>query len=105
MATPFLAAPLAFHLIAASSGGGPNFDVGPSCRAAAPQVAITNRIQGCMEAEQAAREQLVKRWTNFNSADRSSCVGTVMDFEPTYTELLTCLEMASDARKLPKELY
>jgi hypothetical protein len=30
---------------------------------------------------------------------------TMMDFEPTYTELLTCLEMASDARKLPEELY
>jgi hypothetical protein len=46
-----------------------------------------------------------KAWTEFNIADRSSCVRTMMDFEPTYTELLTCLEMASDARKLPEELY
>jgi len=28
-----------------------------------------------------------------------------MEFEPTYTELLTCLEMANDTRKMPEELY
>lgn len=105
MATPFLAVPLAFHLIAASSGGVPTLDVRPSCRAAAAAAQIANRVQACIETEQAAREQLVKTWTKFDVADRSSCVGTIMDFEPTYTELLTCLEMASDARKLPDELY
>ena len=56
-----------------------------------------------MAGEQDAHDQLVKAWTEFNIADRSSCVRTMMDFE--YTELLTCLEMASDARKLPEELY
>ena len=58
-----------------------------------------------MSAEQAAHDQLVKRWTKFNKADRAACVGTMMDFEPTYTELLTCLEMASDASKLPEQLF
>ncbi len=29
----------------------------------------------------------------------------VLDFEPTYTELLTCLEMGSETRKMPEQLY
>jgi hypothetical protein len=66
MANPFLAVPLALHLIA-SGGGVPTLDERPSCHAAA--------------------------------------IAQITDFEPTYTELLTCLEMASDARKLPEELY
>ena len=58
-----------------------------------------------MAAEQDAHDQLCEDWTKFNSADRAICVCTMMDFEPTYTELLTCLEMASDASKLPEQLY
>jgi hypothetical protein len=106
MASPFLAVPLALHLIAASGGGVPILDVSPSCRAAAmAQIAVTDRMQGCMADEQDARDRLVRAWTKFNMSDRATCVRTMMDFEPTYTELLTCLEMASNARKLPEDLY
>jgi hypothetical protein len=102
----FLAVPLAFHLIAASGGGVPTLDVRPSCLAAAEaQITTTDRMQTCTADEQNAHDQLVKAWRKFNAADRATCVGIMMDFEPTYTELLTCLEMASDARKLPEELY
>jgi hypothetical protein len=91
---------------AASGGGVPTLDVRPSCRAAAAaQTTSTDRMQTCMADEQGAHDQLVKAWTKFNIADRAACFRTMMDFEPTYTELLTCLEMASDARKLPEELY
>jgi hypothetical protein len=103
MPNSFLAIPVALHLIAASGGIVPTLDVAPSCRAAA--AAQMNRMQTCMNEEQGARDQLVKEWTKFTVADRSSCVSAMMDFEPTYTELLTCLEMANDARKLPEELY
>ena len=106
MANPFLAVPLALHLIAAASGGVPTLDVRPSCLAAAKaEITTTDRLQTCMADEQSAHDQLVKTWTKFNGADRAACVSTMMDFEPTYTELLTCLEMASDAGKLPEELY
>jgi len=97
MASPFLAIPLSLHLIAAA-GGVPTLDAGPSCRAA-------DIAQACMADEQDAHNQLVKTWTKFNAADRATCVRTMMDFAPTYTELLTCLEMASEARKLPEDLY
>jgi hypothetical protein len=106
MSNPFLAIPLALHLIATSGGGVPTLDVHPSCHAAAAaQITNTDRMQACMEVEQDAHDRLVETWTKFNIADRSSCVRTMMDFEPTYTELLTCLEIANDARSLPAELY
>ena len=106
MANSFLIVPLALHLVAASGGGVPTLDVGPSCRmAAAAQVTRADTMQACMAAEQDARHRLTQTWMKFNIADRSRCVGTMMDFEPTYTELLTCLEMASDVKNLPAELY
>jgi hypothetical protein len=93
-------------LIAGSGGGVPALDVRASCRAAAmAQITIIDRMQGCMADEQEARDKLVKSWPKFNITDRLTCSRTMMDFEPTYTELLTCLEMANDARKLPEQLY
>jgi hypothetical protein len=106
MANPFLAISLALHLTAASGASVPILNVLPSCRAAASaQLTNTDRLQACVGSEGNARDQLVKEWTTFTAADRSNCVRAVMHFEPTYTELLTCLEIANDARKLPKELY
>ena len=105
MANPFLAVPLALHLIAAP-GGVPNLDVRPSCNgAAAAGLVASDTMQSCLSDEQNARDQLVKSWRGFNSADRAECVSTTMNFDPSYVELLTCLEMSRDARNLPEELY
>jgi hypothetical protein len=83
----------------------PTFNVEPSCRqAASGDIGIKQDMSVCLEDENGAREQLVKEWGGFAPADRGLCTrlsrtgGT-----PTYTELLVCLEMARDARKLPKE--
>ena len=55
-----------------------------------------------MNSEHAAREILVKQWNSFLAADRGSCYRLTTTGTPgTYTELLTCLEMKRDARKLP----
>jgi len=106
MTNPFLAVPLALHLIASSNGGVPTLDVHPSCRAAAiAEVTTKDAMQSCMADEQHAHDQLVSEWTKFNTTDRATCLATIMEFEPTYTELVTCLEMATDARKIPEELY
>jgi hypothetical protein len=97
MAIPFLAVPLVLHLIASANGGVPNFDVRPSCRAAAMwDVTSKDAMQSCMVDEQNAHDQLVSEWTKFNAADRATCLDTMMEFEPTYTEVLTCLEMGTD---------
>jgi hypothetical protein len=106
MANSFLAISIALHLATASGDNVPTFDVRASCNAAAiAQINGAEGTQACMADEQNAHDQLLKTWAEFDIADRYTCVSTMMDFEPTYTELLTCLEMANDARKLPKELY
>jgi hypothetical protein len=47
------------------------------------------------------RDELVKQWPNFSAADKVSCVNeSKMGKESSYTELLTCLEMARDVRSL-----
>jgi hypothetical protein len=80
----------------------PKLDVGPTCRMESS--AIQSDAQSCMKDEQDAREQLVKQWTQFHSADKSTCVGlTETGGSSSYVELLTCLEMSSDARKSPAE--
>jgi hypothetical protein len=84
----------------------PTFNVEPSCRGAAarstvPMGATENTTDVCVRKENDAREQIVKEWGTFSAADRSYCVPLSMQGgRPTYTELLTCLELAREARNL-----
>ena len=71
--------PVALYLVVAASGGVPVLEVLPSCHAtAAEEVAISDRRQACVTSEQNARDQLVKRWTAFQSADRPRRVGMLL---------------------------
>ena len=83
----------------------PVLDVGPSCRAAASgSLGLKQDLDGCLKTEQNARTQIAKEWSGFTAGDRSTCVGPSTSAPRTYTELLTCLELMRDARKLPKDL-
>jgi hypothetical protein len=56
-----------------------------------------------MKAEQDTREQMIKGWSAFTADDKRHCVAeATMGGESSYTELLTCLEMARDVRQLHK---
>ena len=96
---------LGAHLTIAVADPVPTFNVEPSCRqAASGDIGIKQDLSVCLDDEKGAREQLVKEWGEFGSQDRSlrtrlSSTGG----SPTYTELLVCLQMARDARKLPKD--
>jgi hypothetical protein len=83
--------------------GVPTLDIAPSCKAAAQgSIGLTQDFDSCRRSEEAARELLVKEWSTFSAADRGSCSRLTRTGTPgTYTELLTCLEMKRDARKLP----
>jgi hypothetical protein len=53
--------------------------------------------------EKKARDQLQTQWSQFESTTKSACTReTSIDGTPSYVELLTCLEMARDAKKLEK---
>jgi hypothetical protein len=43
-------------------------------------------------------------WSQFSTAQRSQCAGfAALDRAPSYVELLTCLEIAKQAKELPEE--
>lgn len=70
---------------------------GDSLTVGDPKVAFKQ----CMDAEQADREALSKEWSTFAADDKRHCTAeTTMGGESSYTELITCLEMARDVRKL-----
>jgi hypothetical protein len=96
---------LSTHLAIAVADSVPSFNVEPSCRSAASgEAGIKQDLSVCLDDEKEAREELVKAWNGFAATDRSLCArlaGT--GGSPTYTELLVCLQMSRDARKLSKE--
>jgi hypothetical protein len=96
---------LGAHLTIAVADPVPTFNVEPSCRqAASGDIGIKQDMSVCLDDEKGARDQLVKEWGQFAATDRSLCTRlSSTGGAPTYTELLVCLEMARDARKLPKE--
>jgi hypothetical protein len=67
-----------------------------------PDIAVEKK--NCLDSERAIRDQLVKEWPNFAAADKAACTNeATMGGESSYTELLTCLEMARDVRALHNE--
>ncbi len=90
---------------AATAAEPPVFDVTPSCKAAAAASSNQERLQGCLDSEQRAREQIVKEWSNFTPATRAECLkASSIGGEATYTELITCLEMTRDVKKNPNDV-
>jgi hypothetical protein len=66
--------------------------------------AVGQEKKDCLESEQAIREELVKQWSSFAAADKVACTNeSKMGGESSYTELLTCLEMARDVRAMRTE--
>src|SRR5262247_716970 len=59
--------------------------------------------RSCTADEEQARDELARRWTEFAPARRTHCtqVSSMSGFQ-SYVELITCLEMAEQAEKLPK---
>ncbi len=58
----------------------------------------SDRLQSCLESERRTRETLVQKWSGFPAADRAYCIASMGRFEPTYTELATCLEMKNNLK-------
>ena len=93
-------------ILSARSDDIPTVDVRPVCRGIAMQGELEAGLQQtsfeqCVQSEQAVREQLKKEWSTFTTADKSHCVALgKTGGESSYTELITCMEMARDVRAL-----
>jgi hypothetical protein len=102
---------LGAQLILTVADSVPDLNVEQVCEGIAQQGGVTFRDpaiaqekKNCLDSEQATRQEIVKQWSNFSSADKTSCVNeSKMGGESSYTELLTCLEMARDVRAMRKE--
>ncbi len=67
-----------------------------------PNIAVEKK--NCVESEHAIRDELTKQWGSFSAADKTACTNeATMGGDSSYTELLTCLEMARDVRTLHSE--
>jgi hypothetical protein len=93
-------------ILSARSDDIPTLDVNPVCHGIAMQGELEaglqqTSFQQCVQSEQAVREQIKKEWSDFSAADKSHCVSLAKTGgESSYTELLTCMEMARDVRAL-----
>ena len=80
----------------------PAFDVKQTCRGTETAGVYPGRnMESCVQSEEATRDQLKKSWGEFSAADKTECVSAVkIGGFPSYTELITCLEMRRDVRKM-----
>jgi hypothetical protein len=102
---------LSAQLLIPVSDGVPTLNVDQVCTGIAQQGGVTfhdsaigDEKKNCIDSEQAIRDELVKQWESFVAADKTHCTNeSIMGGESSYTELLTCLEMARDVRAMRKE--
>src|SRR5271155_2835123 len=93
---------LGAHLMMPVADSVPTLNVEQVCQGLAQQggvsfhdTDIADEKKNCLDSEQAIRDQLAKEWSSFAPADKVACTNeSVMGGESSYTELLTCLEMA-----------
>jgi hypothetical protein len=94
--------------LSARSDDIPTLDVNPVCHGIAMQGELEaglqqTSFQQCVQSEQATREQIKKESSTFSAADKSHCVALAKTGgESSYTELISCMEMARDVRELHK---
>jgi hypothetical protein len=102
---------LGAHLAMPVADSVPTLNVEQVCQGIAQQGGVTfhdpqiaQEKKDCLDSEQAIRDQLVKQWPNFNATDKIACTNeSRTGGDASYTELLTCLEMARDVRAMRAE--
>jgi hypothetical protein len=102
---------LGAHLIMPVSDSVPVLNVEQVCQGIAQQggvsfhdTDIAVERKNCLDSEKAIRDELIKEWSSFAPADKTACTNeSKMGGESSYTELLTCLEMARDVRTMKSD--
>ena len=78
----------------------PEFDPVNSCRSGGALWGTPRQAtESCVRSEHEARTMLEKSWNELLAADRTNCSRLITTGgQPSYVELLSCVEMARDAR-------
>jgi hypothetical protein len=84
----------------------PTLDIEAGCRAAAKmgdRLSLDESLRQCLADENGARGELEKQWSQFSPALRQRCVATTeTGGDPSYVEVLVCLQMGRDAAEMEK---
>jgi hypothetical protein len=86
----------------------PKYDIVRGCRLDSTQAfdlnaGMNESVKRCVADEQGAMAQLQTQWSQFRETDKGVCTGQAnIGGTPSYVDLLTCLQLAKDARQLPK---
>jgi hypothetical protein len=85
----------------------PDLNVDPVCHGIARQAANPTEkgdpdlaFSQCVQSERAMRQKLAGEWSTFLPVEKTNCIGTEAGGMASYTDLVSCLEMARDARQL-----
>lgn len=103
MLLPIAAVFLGTHLAMTVADGFPTFPVDADCHDVAGLDPTTARKkEDCVRDEQVAHDQAERQWGQFSPADRDLCIRTAkLGPDPSYVQLLTCLEMRRDVKSIP----
>lgn len=106
MLPPAIPLALAATLLHAAADTAPTLNVESGCRAAAKigdQLSLDTTLHQCLADERGARNELEKQWAQFSPALRQRCLATTeTGGNPSYVEVLVCLQMGQDAARLDK---
>jgi hypothetical protein len=106
---PATALALVAQLAVAIADGVPRYNLDPLCRGIAqqggmsllPNQSAPKDYKTCITSEMAVRRQLVKQWPTFKASNKANCIGeNSAGGLPSYTGLLSCLQMAKEASKM-----
>jgi hypothetical protein len=106
---PIMSLALVTQLTLTTADVVPSFNLEPVCHGIAQQGGLAlepkqrarQDFRSCVKSEMAIRGKLVKQWSIFKTADKANCIGeTNAGGLPSYSDLLTCLQMARDASKM-----
>jgi hypothetical protein len=99
---------LGSQLVMTAADDVPRFDIARGCRVDSTQAFDLNTgqnetVKKCVSDEQGAMAVLSTQWSQFRETDRRQCIEEAdIGGPPSYVDLLTCLQLAKDARQLPK---
>ena len=108
MLIPISMVVLGTQLVITVADGVPQYDIARGCRLDSTQAFDLNTgqnetIKRCVSDEQRAMAQLQTQWSQFVESERTQCTGEAnIGGTPSYVDLLTCLQLAKDARQMSK---
>jgi hypothetical protein len=99
---------LGSQLVMSVADGVPKFDINRQCRLDSTQAfdlsaGLNETVKKCVSDEQQALTELQTQWSQYRGPDKAQCTAeTGIGGTASYVDLLTCLQLAKEARQMPR---